>query len=192
MRQAGFTLIELMVGLLIFGLMASAGTALLAGSVEASGQARRLADDAGTLTRLNALLSADCLQAAPRPWRDGEGLPRAAFSAGDGALFTLVRRGWTNNDDAPRASLQRVRWALEDGRLVRRGAAMVDGTDDGVATPFLAGITSARLRVHDGRDWRDSWAAGDPAALPRAVELTLQGPQIGTIRQVLLLGPSSS
>jgi general secretion pathway protein J len=189
--SAGFTLIELMIGLLIFGLMASAGTALLAGSVEASSQARSLADDAGSLTRLNTLLAADCLQAAPRPWRDQQGQRHSAFSTGEGALFTLVRRGWTNQADAPRASLQRVSWALEGDRLVRRGAAMVDGTDAGPDAVFLAGVSSVTLRIHDGRDWRDSWASRDVTALPRAIELTLQGPKIGTLRQVLLMGPGA-
>jgi general secretion pathway protein J len=188
--SAGFTLVELMVGLLIFGLMASAGTALLAGSVEASSQARRLTDGAGALTRLNALIAADCGQAAPRPWRDGEGRTHAAFTTGDGSLFTLVRRGWTNSSDAPRASLQRVSWALEGTRLVRRGAPMLDGGDAGPAAVLLEGVSSARLRFHDGTGWQDSWRTADPAALPRAIELTLEAPAIGTLRQVLLMGPA--
>ena len=69
MREAGFTLIELLVGLLLFGLMAAAGTALLAGSVQASGQAQALVSASGDLARLRALLTADAGQAAPRPWR---------------------------------------------------------------------------------------------------------------------------
>jgi general secretion pathway protein J len=192
MKQAGFTLIELMVGLLIFGLMASAGTALLAGSVEAGSRARQLTDGAASLTRLQALLAADCAQAAPRPWRDAEGRPHPAFSMADGAVLTLVRRGWTNSSAAPRASLQRVRWAIEGDRLVRRAAPMVDGTEAGPAAVLLDGVTAARLRIHDGRSWSDSWPATVPGALPRAVELTLEGPRIGTVRQVLLLGPGGA
>lgn len=190
MRQAGFTLIELMVGLLIFGLMASAGTALLAGSVEAGSQARQLADGTGARTRLQALLAADCAQAAPRPWRDGEGRVHAAFAAGDGSLFTLVRRGWSNAGGAPRASLQRVEWRLDGARLVRRGAAMLDGSDAGNEAVLIEGVRSARLRIHDGQGWRERWEATDPMALPRAVELTLEGPQLGTLRHVLLMGPA--
>ena len=105
MREAGFTLIELLVGLFLFGLMAAAGTALLAGSVQASGQAQALVGASGDLARLRALLTADAGQAAPRPWRDREGRPHAAFAVNDGALFTLVRRGWANLSQVLRASL---------------------------------------------------------------------------------------
>ncbi|WP_156257114.1 prepilin-type N-terminal cleavage/methylation domain-containing protein, partial [Sandarakinorhabdus oryzae] len=63
MRQAGFTLVELLVGLFLFGLMAAAGTAMLAGSVQASGQAQALVTGSGDLVRLRALLVADAGQA---------------------------------------------------------------------------------------------------------------------------------
>lgn len=189
MRRNGFTLIELLVGLAIFGLMASAGTALLAGSVTASQQATQLADAAGTLARTHGLLLADAAQSAPRPWRDGEGRPHPAFAAGDGALFTLVRRGWANPAGLPRASLQRISWSLENGALVRRAAPMLDGPPTGDAAVLITGVSSARLRIHDGQAWQDSWANPDPTALPRALEISLAGPELGQIRLVLPMGP---
>jgi general secretion pathway protein J len=190
--SAGFTLIELLVGLAIFGLMASAGTALLAGSVDASAQATRLASDAGALARTHSLLTADAAQAAPRPWRDAQGQPHPAFTANDGALFTLVRRGWANPAQAPRASLQRVSWAVEDGALVRRAAAMLDGPAPGEAAILLTGVRSVQLRLHDGTGWQTAWANPDPAALPRAIEITATGPGIGQIRFVLPVGPGGA
>ncbi|MBU6165323.1 MAG: type II secretion system minor pseudopilin GspJ [Alphaproteobacteria bacterium] len=189
MRQGGFTLVELLVGLAIFGLMASAGTALLAGSVNASVQATQLADAAGALARTHALITADVAQAAPRPWRDEQGQPHPAFSSGDGALFTLVRRGWANPGQAARASLQRISWRIENGALVRRAAPMLDGPALGDAAVLLAGITSATIRIHDGRGWQSGWANPDPAALPRALEISASGPDIGRIRLLVPLGP---
>ena len=189
MKQAGFTLIELLVGLFLFGLMAAAGTALLAGSVQASGQAQTLVENNGDLARLRALLTADAGQAAPRPWRDGEGRPQPAFSSNNGTLFTLVRRGWANPGQAPRASLQRVEWLIDGDTLVRRSAAMVDGTTATQSAVLAKGVT-ARLRVLDQQGWQDGWA-GQPTQLPRALELTLDGPQIGHVRQIVPLGPSA-
>ncbi len=189
MREAGFTLIELLVGLFLFGLMAAAGTALLAGSVQASGQAQALVVVSGDLARLRALLTADAGQAAPRPWRDGEGRPHAAFAVNDGALFTLVRRGWVNPEGHPRASLQRVEWLIDGDRLVRRSAAMVDGPAAAQSSVLARGVTAARLRVLTVQGWQDGWS-GQPTQLPRALELTLDGPQIGHVRQIVPLGPS--
>lgn len=192
MTRNGFTLIELLVGLAIFGLMASAGTALLAGSVAAGQQATGLADQAAALTRTRALLLADAAQAAPRPWRDAEARLHPAFTAGDGALFTLVRRGWANPAGTARASLQRVSWAIENGALVRRAAPMLDGPPAGEAAVLLTGITSASLLLHDGTGWQPAWAAADPAALPRAIAITASGPGIGQYRFVLPLGPGGA
>ena len=188
----GFTLIELLVGLAIFGLMASAGTALLAGSVDASAQATRLADAADALARTHSLLTADAAQAAPRPWRDEQGQPHPAFSANDCALFTLVRRGWANPAQSPRASLQRVSWAVENGALVRRAAPMLDGTAPGDAAILLNGVTNATIRIHDGTGWQSGWARPEPSALPRAIEITASGPAIGQIRFLLPVGPGGA
>jgi len=185
----GFTLVELMVGLFLFGLMAAAGTSLLASASGASVQAQAMADDTGDLARLTALLNADCAQAAPRRWRDITGEPRPAFSANDGALFTLIRRGWANPAGNVRASLQRVSWRLEGDRLIRRSSAMLDGSDAGTETVLLSGVSAARLRLLGPNGWQDGWAGTD--TLPRAAELTLSGRQIGEVRQVLILGPSA-
>jgi len=190
-REAGFTLIELLVGLFLFGLMAAAGTALLAGSVQASGQAQALVGASGDLARLRALLTADAGQAAPRPWRDGEGRTHAAFAVNDGALFTLVRRGWANPGQAPRASLQRVEWVIDGDTLVRRSAAMVDGTAATQASVLARGVTAARLRVLTAQGWQDGWS-GQPTQMPRALELTIDGPQIGHVRQIVPLGPGGA
>lgn len=190
--QSGFTLIELLVGLFLFGIMAAAGTIFLGSAVQAGDRSRLLLSDAQAQIRLRALLTADTSQAAPRPWRDGEGRSRPAFAAGDGALFTLVRRGWRNPDGAARASLQRVSWAIENGNLVRRAAAMLDGDAPASTTILASNITSARLRLLGPTGWQDSWAASNPAALPRAIELTLAGDDLGQIRHVLLFGPGGA
>lgn len=190
MRQAGFTLVELLVGLFLFGLMALAGTALLAGSVQASGQAQALVGASGDLTRLRALFIADAGQAAPRPWRDGEGRPHPALAVNDGALFTLVRRGWANPAAAPRASLQRVEWLIDGDALVRRSAAMVDGTPANQSVVLARGVRLARLRVLTAQGWQDSWS-GQPGQLPRALELTLDGAAMGHVRQIVPMGPGA-
>jgi general secretion pathway protein J len=190
-REAGFTPIELLIGLFLFGLMAAAGTALLAGSVQASGQAQALVGASGDLARLRALLTADAGQAAPRPWRDGEGRPHPAFALNDGALFTLVRRGWANPGGQPRASLQRVEWLIDGDTLVRRSAAMVDGPAATQAAVLVRGVTAARLRVLTRDGWQDGWS-GNAGALPRAIELTLDGPQLGHVRQIVPLGPGGA
>ncbi|WP_156257222.1 type II secretion system protein GspJ, partial [Sandarakinorhabdus oryzae] len=148
-----------------------------------------LVTGSGDLVRLRALLVADAGQAAPRPWRSGEGQPQPAFSSGNGSLFTLVRRGWANPGAAPRASLQRVEWLIDGNALVRRSAAMVDGMPATQAAVLARGV-SAKLRVLTAQGWQEGWS-GQSGQLPRALELTLDGPQFGHVRQVVIMGPGA-
>lgn len=72
----------------------------------------------------HGLLRSDLQQAAVRRTRNSEGsAARRAFVASApgtyGPLFGFVRRGWSNPDQAPRASLQYVEYRVVDGRLER-------------------------------------------------------------------------
>ena len=51
--EAGFTLIEVMIALMIFGMIAAAGVALLAFSVRAQGASGAALDDIGAINRLS-------------------------------------------------------------------------------------------------------------------------------------------
>jgi len=62
-REAGFTLIEVMISLLIFGLLSAAGVALLAFSVRAQGATAAKLDDVSGLNQLTSIMTADFAQA---------------------------------------------------------------------------------------------------------------------------------
>ncbi len=82
--EAGFTLIELLVSLLIFGMLAAAGVALLSFSVKAQDVASARLAEMGDLRRMSAILTSDLAQAAPRLWRDENGLAKPVFIGGTG------------------------------------------------------------------------------------------------------------
>jgi general secretion pathway protein J len=195
MKRRGFTLAELLVALALFGLIAGAAVAMLGLGVRsraASGEAQARQAD---LVRTRSLLRADLGQAAPRRWRDAGGRSLPAFVAGAGGplLFGLVRRGWGNEEGAARASLQRVEWRLEDGRLVRAAAPMLDGAAMGPPAALMTGVRAARVRYHVNGGWADRFPAPGqavlPGALPDAVELVLETEAHGELRQLFLLPP---
>ncbi|MFM9978216.1 MAG: type II secretion system minor pseudopilin GspJ [Sphingomonadaceae bacterium] len=177
-QPAGFTIVELMVSLFIFGMLAAAGTTLLAFSVRSQAAAairlEAVADDA----RLASLLASDLAQAVPRRARDSAGATLAAFRGSNGVgaapVLHYVRSGWSNAEDAPRASLQRVEIAVVEGRLERRSFTMIDGTDAGLSVVLADGVEGVRLRYRDKAVWRSDWSDPNPAALPRAVELIVR------------------
>ncbi|MGA9580564.1 MAG: type II secretion system minor pseudopilin GspJ [Allosphingosinicella sp.] len=192
-RQEGFTLAELLVSLFIFGLLSAAGVALLSFSVRAQEVAEARLDDLADFRRAGALLAGDLAQAAPRMARDSTGTSRPAFDGlgGEqgGVVLAFVRRGWENLDDTPRASLQRVEYRLEGGRLERRVYPRLDGAEALPATTVVDDVRRIRLRYRDLEGaWRERWDPTKATELPRAVELVMDSEGSGTTRQLFQTG----
>lgn len=189
MRQGetGFTLVEVMVALMIFGMIAAAGVAILSFSVRAQGASAARLDDTAALSRTVAALSADLAQALPRPARDEVGTRRPAF-AGEAGGVTLVRGGWTNLDAAPRADAQKVAWRLDGEALTRSGYPRVDGAAPLPAAPMLTGVREARFRFRHAGAWTDRWDGAGGVPLPQALELTVTRADGARYRAMFLVG----
>jgi general secretion pathway protein J len=187
--EGGFTLVELLVALAIFALIATAGTALLGFSIETQHDSAQSIDRVAALRRVSTLLSADLAQAVPRTSRDERGDWQRAFVGELGAI-ALVRAGWTNDLKVPRSSLQKVDYRIVGDALVRRSWPMVDGVADAQAIPsvLIRGVTSTRLRYRKAGAWQDVWNERQPDAMPDAVELTLTIDGIGAVRQMFVIG----
>jgi len=188
-KENGFTLVELMVSLMIFGMLAAAGVGLLSFSVRAQEAAERRLGDLAQLRRASTLMAADLGQAAPRLHRDDNGAPLPAVTGG-GASIGFVRRGWENVDGVPRSSLQRVEYRLAGGKLERLSWPMVDGAAPRAAVAMLDGVRglSFRYRMPAG-DWRDRWEPVEPDDLPLAVEMVADvAGSSGVTRQLFLTG----
>lgn len=175
--ETGFTLIEVMISLLIFGLLAAAGVALLSFSVRAQGVTAARLDDASALARLSSALTADLAQATPRRTRGEGGEPVAAFTgeSGSGAtpMLRFVRGGWSNLDDAPRAGVQKVEYKVEDDALVRIAYPMLDGAPALPPAKMLDRVSGATLRYRTRGAWADRWVGTPQAPLPDAMELRI-------------------
>jgi general secretion pathway protein J len=187
--QQGFTLIELMIALLIFGMIASAGIGLLNFSVRAQAVTAIRLDDLARERRLSALLAADLAQAVPRVRRDDGGTVKPAFEGGRGlVLLSYVRSGWSNSTGAARSGLQHVEWRLTQGRLERTAQPYVDGGAAGAPVVMADGVSSASVRFRLKGEWRSDWTPTDPAAMPRAVELIVSRGGAPAITRRFLVG----
>lgn len=191
MKKGGFTLIEMLIALTIFGMITAAGVALLSLTVRTQETSARLLDSLGAVRRTGALMTADLAQAAPRIRRDGEGRPHPAFAGGEGddaLLFALVRRGW-DDEEAAHGSLQRVEYRMREGRLERWSFAAVDGEGAPRVASLIEGVRTVRLRYRDREGlWRARWDPSDAALLPVAVELVTDSAGQGMLRQLFLVG----
>ena len=189
LRRAGFTLVEMLIALTIFGMLTAAGVALLTVTARTQQTSDRLLAELGDLRAIQALMTADLAQAAPRihRGRDGRRLPAFAATA-EPVTMSLVRAGWEGGG-ASQSTLQRVEYRLLDGRLERLSFVQVDGTEESVAVTLLDGISQLRLRYRDQEGaWHGAWAPTDGIQLPRAVELMTDSEAHGVVRQLFLVG----
>lgn len=184
----GFTLVEMLVALLVFSLLAAAGVAVMRQTVQSQAAVRARTESIGELQRLRAVLKADLSQAALRTTRTptGEREPHA-FSGGPvgaGRLIGLVRRGWENPDRLQRASMQYVEYRVVDGRLERRVRSALDGAPLQDPQVLAEGVDGVEVSFYGREQWLPAWTIAE--ALPEAVRLDLTLPGVGRVSQLFL------
>lgn len=190
--RAGFTLVEVLVSLLIFALIAAAGALVLSQTIDNRFAVKAATDRVGDLQRLRTLLKADLGQATARRVRGPTGRPQqqpitASSTPGEPVLM-LVRAGWTNPGEQPRASLQRVEYAVVGDRLERRVAPRLDGARVGPAQVLYRGVSGVRVTfLRDGTE-APAFISSADKPLPDAVRLVMTLEDYGEVDQLFLVG----
>jgi general secretion pathway protein J len=186
--QRGFTLVEMLVALFIFSVLAGAGVTLLRASVDTQEAVNGALADLGAAARLRMLIRSDVAQVVARPVA---GAPTGL--AGSGASLTLVRAVEPADVRPGETGLQVVRWSLEESRLVRTVLAS-DGRSLGPGAVLAREVASLgfRYRAASG-EWSDNWT-GTPAqdALPTVIEVRLARTGEAPVRLVAALPQGAS
>lgn len=201
--RSGFTLIEVLVAMAIFGVLSvlaymAIGETL--GSAEYLGQRM---DRLKSIQRTVRLLSMDLMQTAPRPVRDPFGestLPALRTDISSEFALELTHGGWPNPAGMPRGTLQRSAYRLEDGELVRYHWTVLDATlaMEPIQTVLLEDVDSLLFRyLQNNGEWTEQWpplnaSASGPALQrlrPRAAEIVLELRDEGEIRRIVEIAP---
>lgn len=176
----GFTLLELLVALAIFAVLGVTAYAGLDTVLNARDRIDAKSEQLGRLQMLFVVIGRDLVQATDRGVRDNYGDPLPALFGSDAGL-EFTRAGWRNPAGLPRSQLQRVAYALTDGSLTRASWDVLDRAQDSAphTTVLLGDVTALELRYLDeAGGWHSDWPAqgssGTTAALPRAVEVTVE------------------
>ncbi len=197
----GFTLVEVLVALAIFGIMTTLAYQALGQSLSNADLLTDRMDRIQGIQRSMSMLGRDLVQASPRPIRDpiGDGyIPSIRTSLNTEFAIEVTRGGWPNPVGLPRGTLQRVAWRIEEGELLRYHWTVLDPTlaNEPVITQIMEDVDSIlfRYRTHGG-DWTEQWPPiGVEGAVaerlrPQVVEVILTLEDEGEIRRFFEVAP---
>jgi general secretion pathway protein J len=200
-RIAAFTLIEVLVSLAVFAILAAVCYGALSRTIDSANALNSRMDRLQAIQRAVRLLSEDLQQLAPRPVRDelGDNLsPALDTNFESGFALELTHGGWNNPLVLPRSTLQRSAYRIEDDELIRYHWMVLDRTLANLPTEVLLldGVEELRFRfLESNGQWLDQWPPPNrPGPLgarqrPRAVEILMSLTNEGEIRRLVEIAP---
>jgi len=184
-RSSGFTLVELLVALAIFGILSGMAYRALAVVLESRGRIEQENRKWRELGLFFARLEHDVAAVAPRPVRDAGDLLAPAFvgnaaavRSNEGAIM-LTRTGFAA-DPAAIGPPQRLGYRLRGGvvELLTWNVLDQGPRSEPAVVAVLRDVRAMDLRYLDRRgQWYPAWppagTSGGPTAIPAAVETTI-------------------
>lgn len=194
-RHQGFTLLELLVALSIFAIMAASIYSSLGMLLTTSSRLDEAGRSLKQLQKTMQVLGRDLIQVTNRPVRDGYDveLPPLLWPGREERL-EMTSGGRSNPLRQPRCSLQRVAYRVQDGNLERLAWPVLDQAQDTApfVQPLLGGVSDFEVSFLAGPDqnfseWPPAIPPPDLAALPKAVRVVMEVEGWGRLERIFLL-----
>ena len=186
-RQSGITLLELLVVIAVFSIMASAAYSGLQSSLKAEENFNAAMKDLEAVQMSLTLFQRDIMQLSSRAIRDAYGDEQAAIVLYNGRELSFTRGGNFSSLKLDYTELTRVAYSLQDEQFVRSHWRHLDSTqgDQPLRVSLLGNVTDLQMRVLDQNNvWHMDWPISSNTAI-RAVEITLELEGWGEIRRLL-------
>jgi general secretion pathway protein J len=188
--NSGYTLVEVLVAVVVFSILAASAYVALDALSRAAGEHRDRTEAFGALQVAVARLDGDLRQLASRPIATGNGQTEPAL-VGEARRLAGTRSGWPNPAGVKRSTLQRFGWQLSGSDLQRVRWPVTDRVGDSQARTerVLADVQSLTFAYRSAAgEWLDRWPADESLArLPSAIEVTMESRRFGRLRRVVVL-----
>ena len=201
-RQAGFTLLELLIAITIFAIIVTFVYAGLDVVLDTKNQTDEHLDHLAKLQLGLNLMERDLEETVNRPIRNEYGDSQPALQTGgfSGLILELTRGGFANPMKLPRSELQRVGYQLEDETLYRVTWPTLDRAQD--STPrrqkLFDGVKGMEIYYFDqSMERQTQWPPQQSGRqnqsdtdLPKAVEIILELDKWGKLRRLFRVSES--
>ena len=196
-----FTLIELMVAMAIFAILASLAYGVLNQTLLNSEILTERMQRLNAIQKTMRIIGDDFLQLAPRPVRSEFGEQFSASLTTDFQsvyALELTRAGWSNLVVLPRGTMQRAAYRLEENELIRYHWNVLDRTlgNPPIAEVLLDDVDTVSFRfLQSSGEWIEQWPPPNTPGLlglkqrPRAIEVVLSLLGEGEISRLIEVAP---
>lgn len=195
-KHRGFTLIEMLVAITIFAIVATISYSSLSTALLARERTEAFHKDLTDLQIAIQIIDKDFRQIINRSVRDPFGGAEmfAALQLGSSdSLVAFTHAGWPNPLNLPRSELRRIAYTIEDNKLIRQHWQHVDreSASNPITTELIDNIDDVDITVIDqDNEPQTFWPIenfdeeNQQATLPKGIEVVLRHQNWGQIRRV--------
>lgn len=193
----GFTLIEILVAVAIFGLLSIAAYTVLDSGMRSREQAELRLSHLAELQRLFYTINTDLNYLVPRRTRNDLGDVEAIMSghsdiSGEDFSLKFNRGHWRNPAGFRRSHLQHVEYWIEEQQVFRRHRVYLDMAPNSPEIDRMMASQVSAIRIqfqNKDKQWTDEWGQFSEQAdqLPMAVRIQVTSDLFGEIERYFLV-----
>ena len=198
-KRLGFTLMEMLAALGIFGVIGLMATQILTGTIHLGETTRERGEALSDVQRAMDIIGRDIMQLTRRTVLDELGESTEPVVVSGTSLLELTRVGWQNPVGKSRSEVQRVAYVHRDDALIRLFWPVLDRApgSEPIHQILLKGVSEASFGAHDDQGERHGFwplVAAEDETAPElaAVTMALRLERYGHIERLWLVVPGAS